>query len=891
MKSLALPSTPLILIAILLLSACRSPDPVAIEPATTAPAPIRAPIDSLDRDTANARYQRLSEIRYAIEVDLDEQAERFNGKVEIRFQLSDADTPLTVDFGGGEVLASELNDSSAELAYNGHFLTLPAQRLHLGENRLQIRYRHLYSQDGTGLHRFVDPLDGRVYLYSYLWPYYANRVFPAFDQPNLKARFSLVVTAPPSWTVVSMSAAGAPQKVGNKQRWQFPSTPPIASYAFSLHAGPYRIWEADAEGIPLRLMARQSVAEHVTVEEWFETTRRGLRYYADYFQIPYPFGKYDQLLVPDFAIGAMENVAAVTFSEQSYVQRQASNRSERESRAATILHEMAHMWFGDLVTHHWWNGMWLNESFATQMAAMATLATTEFDDTWHGFFTNAKQRAYQADSRVTTHPVEMAVNSTRDFFLVFDAITYQKGASVLKQLAHYVGEENYRRGVSAYLKANAYGNTELADFVSHQSSVSGKDIESWAQLWLNQPGFNSLRAEPTCEQGQLRSLQIIQSAPPAHPFLRIHRVDLALYSANADGGLGAPEVLPVEVRGERTDVSLVGDRPCPLLINPNHDDWTLAQIDLDARSLETLRSRLGAVSEPLARSMFFAALHQRAVSAQDPLAEHLQLTLALMDQEADLRIQQQLADSLVVIVDLMQRLRPNSDADLAEWLPRIEQQALRAAIKHRGDRQRISLDLFLQVVASESGLETLRQLLDGKQTIPGLAIAEDLRWKMLAQLAAAGDSQISARIDAELARNDADFARKLALTARAAIPDADAKSRWLRELTAPNQIRGLSWQRALMSGLFPAAQTDLQLRHLGQILDSLPQLSTQRDPYFMSSYVRTLLQPTCKSQGVEEIAAFLSVDGSRLDATTLRFTREALQADQECLALRHALGN
>jgi aminopeptidase N len=661
----------------------------------------------------------------------------------------------------------------------------------------------------------------------------------------------------------------------------------MATYAFSLHAGPYTVWEADADGIPMRLMARQSLAEFVAVEEWFDITRRGLSYYDDYFDIPYPFGKYDQLIVPDFNIGAMENIAAVTFGE-FYVQRQASDRTQRESRAGTILHEMAHMWFGDLVTHDWWNGMWLNESFATQMAALAQLETSEFTDTWHGFFTADKQAAYRADSRVTTHPVEGPVNSTIDFFEVFDAITYQKGASTLKQLAHYVGEENYRRGVSSYLKAHAYGNTELDDFVFFQSQASGKDIAAWANEWLYQPGFNTLAAQSECADGELTGLRITQTAPYAYPTLRHHQVDLALYSMNQAGALEAATVLPVTVAGPETVVELpaVG-LPCPALMNPNHNDWTLAQIKLDDRDLETLETHLADVPEPLARSMFLAALYQRAMEGRTPLASYLERASALAEHEDNVRIQQQISASLIATVELMQRLRPETDAALSTWLPILEEQSLRqAATAPASDFKRIGFNTFLGVVATEAGMVTVRELLDGTRTIPGLPVTSDLRWLLLIKLAGNGQLDTDALLAAEAAVDDSDYGVKSHLTALAARPDLAQKRRWLAELQNPEGLTGLSRQRAVMGGLFPASQTLLQEEVLDEVLQALPVLSHKVDPYFMTSYVKQLLQPMCLPHSVARMQAALDETADQLDSTALRFLREAHQADSECLILR-----
>jgi len=398
----------------------------------------RPVIDALDRQTANTRKGRISDLKYELFVDVHSSSEEFLGEATIRFDLADTSSDLSIDFGGGTVQEIRVNDEQIVTNYNEYFIVVPATALQGGTNVIDIAYRHPYDENGTGLHRFVDPQDRLTYLYTYLWPYYANRLFPSFDQPNLKANFSLTVLAPQSWTVVS-TGAGVSEPAGNGAKlWRFATTPKMSTYVFSLHAGPYMIWEDEAGDVPLRLMARQSLAEYVAVDEWFEVTKGGLEHYGRYFDIPYPFEKYDQLIVPDFNIGAMENIAAVTFKE-SYVQRRKSDRAERENRARVILHEMAHMWFGNLVTHDWWNGLWLNESFATQMAMLAKLEVTEFKDTWHGFFTDHKKLAYRRDSRVTTHPIEMPINSTNEFFTVLDDITYEKGSSVLKQLEHFVG--------------------------------------------------------------------------------------------------------------------------------------------------------------------------------------------------------------------------------------------------------------------------------------------------------------------------------------------------------------------------------------------------------------------------------------------------------------------
>jgi aminopeptidase N len=846
--------------------------------------------DALDYTTASARKARVSDLEYDLHIDLHGGEDAFTGEVDIRYQLSDAATDLTLDFGGGTVRELRVNGRPVPVTYNGFFLTLPAEALQTGENSVLVTYEHDYSEDGTGLHRFVDPEDRRVYLYTYLWPYYANRLFPAFDQPNLKAKISLTVLAPEDWTVVSTSVGEKQPAADGASLWQFAATPKMSTYVFSLHAGPYRIWEDTADGLPIRLMARQSLTEFVAVDEWLDVTKRGLKYYGQYFDIPYPFKKYDQLIVPDFNIGAMENIAAVTFTE-GYVQRQPSDRSQRERRASVILHEMAHMWFGNLVTHDWWNGLWLNESFATQMAAMASAATTEFKDTSHGFFINAKSRAYVRDSKVTTHPIEVPIDSTSDFFTVFDAITYEKGSSVLKQLAHHTGEEGYRRGVSAYLKAFSHDTTELSDFIGHIESSTGVDLERWTDEWLYKAGFNTLSTSIACDGNQLRELRIIQEAPDDNPYLRTHQTDVALYYFNADGNVGTTEVLAAELSGASTVVQGTEGRPCPALVNPNHDDWTYAKVALNDRDAEVLARSLEALPEPLARSMFLAALFDRAMSGEMPVADYVDHAMHLAKSETNIRVQQQLSGSIVAAVDAMQRLKPETNAALARLIPMLEELSVeQAGSSATDDLKRTWFNSWLGVVSSEEGLETVRDLLDGSTRVPGIEMSADLRWQLLTILSAAGATGAEEMLALERSSDTSDFGAKSALTAAAARPDPANKAAWLSELQNPETVTGLSRQRAVMAGLFPANQTALQLESLNQVLEALPELSKTADPYFLSSYTSVLLTPMCRPESVAQLQSALDDSmnrrADRLNSTALRFLREAHQADRECLALR-----
>lgn len=864
---------------------CHSPAVIPNDTGATGLVP-RPAVDALDRATANSREQRVSNLRYSATIDIASDADKFAGAVQIEFDLSDATMDLTLDFTGGTVLETVLNGQALTPAYNGFFVTLPAASLKLGPNSLRVSYQRPFGHDGTGLHRFEDSEDGRTYMHSYLWPYYANRVIPSFDQPGLKATFNLQVIAPTGWEVVSTMPGLAAAHTAGTRLWTFTETPKISTYYFSLHAGPYHIWSDNTGDVPLRLMARQSLAKYVAAEEWLGITQNGMTYFQDYFDIPYPFEKYDQLIVPEFNIGGMENAAAVTYTE-SYVQRQPSNRAQRERRAGTILHELAHMWFGDLVTHDWWNGMWLNESFATQMASLALAETTDFGDQWHKFFTDSKTAAYALDSRVTTHPVEMPVASTTQFAQLFDAITYNKGGSALHQLRYRVGPDDYRRGVSAYLKDHAWGTTTLDDFIRHQGAAAGTDLTTWSNNWLMKPGFNTLAAEPVCQDGTVQSVIVTQTAPAEWPFLRTHYTQLALYGFDTGQKLVVTGELPIVIDGARKEFEIAADAPCPALLNPNYGDWTYAKIAISDSDTALLSEHLAAIEDPLSRSMFLQSLYDKSMTGGMPLADYVRLALRLAENEQSFRVLEQITKTLAASIHMMQRLRPDTSETLPRLLDDVEVQSLKQAhFAESQDLKQLWFKLFLDVASSDAALGTSRALLDGRTDIEGLAMSPDIRWQLLTVLSKGNAPGVNALLQKEIASDPSDLGQRSLLTAQAAAPDLANKQYWVDELQVPVTVTNLARQRAVMAQLFPATQTALQLQLLTRILSALPQMSREADTYFLSSYTASLLKPMCTRESSALMQTALDEFHAGLHPTVLKFLREAHQADVECEALR-----
>ncbi|WP_295992652.1 M1 family aminopeptidase [Rugamonas sp.] len=440
----------------------------------------RAANSYLSQADAAARSARVSNVDYVLQFALTGK-ESFSGTSELHFDLNDAAAALTIDLDKADITALTVNGKSVAPQYNGWFLTIAPQDLRQGRNVVAVSYTRLHSTNGEGLHRMVDPADGKVYTYSHFEPAAAHQMFALFDQPDLKASYQITVTAPPDWTVISAKRETSVTPAGDFKRWTFPATKKLSPYNFSMHAGPYKVWEDDSGKYPMRLFARQSVAAQIAPQLWFNYTKAGLAFFDDYFGVPYQWEKYDQLLVPDFLYGAMENSAAITFAEGGFLHSEAMTTAQSASLAGVIMHEMAHQWFGDLVTMKWWNGLWLNESFASFMGTLGTAESTEFKNEWQHFYSTRKQQAYAADQRVTTHPIEVAVPSTANAFDNIDAITYSKGASTLMQLRHLLGADVFREGVHNYLVKYAYQNATLDDFIGSLGEAAHRDLGPWTQ--------------------------------------------------------------------------------------------------------------------------------------------------------------------------------------------------------------------------------------------------------------------------------------------------------------------------------------------------------------------------------------------------------------------------
>ncbi|HEX3960972.1 MAG TPA: aminopeptidase N [Trebonia sp.] len=738
---------------------------------------------NLTRDEAQDRAALISGVSYQVELDLTGGDTTFRSVSRVRFASARPGASTFLNLAAAEV---------SEVTLNGVAISprdaVDSERVIIDglaeSNELVIVAECAYSRSGEGLHRFTDPVDGNVYMYSDLETFDAHRIYACFDQPDLKATFELTVLAPEGWLVISNMAPatdGGSEAAGKPgaRRWHFPPTPVMSTYITHVSAGPYHVVRDEHDGIPLGIACRQSLAAYLDPDELFEVTRQGFDFYHAAFGIRYPFGKYDQLFVPEFKEGAMENAGAVTILED-YVFRSRVTDFSREARGETILHEMAHMWFGDLVTMRWWDDLWLNESFATLAGTIAQAEATRWDHSWTTFAQVYKAWAYRQDQLPSTHPIAADIPDIHAVEVNFDGITYAKGASVLKQLVAYVGRENFLAGVRRYFAAHSWGNATLADLLSALEETSGRDLTAWSREWLETAGVNTLRpAYEIDADGRFTSFAVLQEAAASHPTLRSHRVAIGLYD-RVDGVLARRSNIEIDVAGERTEVPVLIGAARPDLVLINDEDLTYAKIRLDDHSLATLVESIGAVGDSLPAALCWAAAYDMCRDAEMPARDYVRLVLGGVDSVRDISVVQTLLRQATLAVH-----RLADPAWRAEGLA-LMAASLRSLVESAApgsDHQLAYARAFAAVASSPEDLALLSGLLDGSAVIEGLAVDTDLRWILLRRLVSRGVAG-DAAIDAEFAADSTDAGERHAATCRAAIPTAEVKRDTWEELTS-----------------------------------------------------------------------------------------------------------
>ncbi|MFH9893479.1 aminopeptidase N [Streptomyces luteogriseus] len=774
------------------------------------------PGTNLTREEAQRRAQLLAVESYEIELDLSgaQEGGTYRSVTTVRFDVTaENGAESFIDLVAPAVHEVTLNGDSLDPAevFADSRIALPG--LLQGRNILRVVADCAYTNTGEGLHRFVDPVDDQAYLYTQFEVPDARRVFASFEQPDLKATFQFTVRAPEGWTVISNSPTPEPQD----SVWVFEPTPRISTYITALIVGPYHsvhsVHEKDGRSVPLGIYCRPSLAEYLDSDAIFEVTRQGFDWFQEKFDYAYPFEKYDQLFVPEFNAGAMENAGAVTIRDQ-YVFRSKVTDAAYETRAETILHELAHMWFGDLVTMEWWNDLWLNESFATytSIACQAAHPESRWPQSWTTFANSMKTWAYRQDQLPSTHPIMAEINDLDDVLVNFDGITYAKGASVLKQLVAYVGEDEFFSGVQAYFKAHAYGNTRLSDLLGALETTSGRDLKAWSKAWLETAGINVLRPEiETDGSGVVTAFSIRQEAPalPAgakgEPTLRPHRIAVGLYDLDeASGKLVRRERIELDVDGELTAVpQLVGQhRPAVILLND--DDLSYAKVRLDEQSLAFVTEHLGDFESSLPRALCWASAWDMTRDAELAARDYLSLVLSGIGKESDIGVVQSLQRQVKLAIDLYADPAAR-EALLARWTDATLAH-LRAAAPG-SDHQLAWARAFAATARTPEQLDLLDALLDGAQTIEGLAVDTELRWAFVQRLAAVGRFD-EAEIAGEYERDRTAAGERHATTARAARPTAEAKAEAWESVVDSDKLPN-AVQEAVIAGFVQTDQREV----------------------------------------------------------------------------------
>ncbi len=787
---------------------------------------------NLTRAEARERAELIAVDAYEVSLDLTRGDKVFGSTTAVTFSATpgsstfiDAvtDTVHSVTLNGRELDPAEVSD--------GIRIQLPDLA---AENELLVVADAPYMNTGEGLHRFVDPVDNEVYLYTQFEVPDSRRMFAVFEQPDLKASFSFTVTAPSHWDIVSNSPTPVPVETipgedgAARSVWEFAPTPRLSSYVTALIAGPYQcvrseVTSADGKVTPLGVFARKSLMQYLDADNIFELTRQGFEFFEAQFGCPYPFEKYDQLFVPEFNAGAMENAGAVTILE-GYVFRSKVTDAQVERRAITVLHELAHMWFGDLVTMRWWNDLWLNESFAEYMSHLAAVENTKFDHAWTTFASVEKSWAYRQDQLPTTHPIFAEINDLQDVEVNFDGITYAKGASVLRQLVAWVGPEEFMAGVREYFRKHSWQNTELSDLMVELEKASGRDLDHWGRLWLETAGVNTLKPELSVgEDGTISSFTILQSATEAQPTIRPHRLAVGLYNLDGAGKLERVHREELDVDGERTEVPGLAGLAQPDLILLNDDDLAYAKVRLDPKSLATATAHLKDFGQSLPRTLVWGSAWDAARDGETPARGYVELILANVAEESD---------SSVILVQLRQLATTlnfyvaaeHKEATATAAADRLWELASR--VPAGSDAQLQFVKSYALLARSAAQLDTVAGLLDGSLELAGLTVDQDLRWELIASLVVGGRAD-QAEIDAELAQDNTATGQNAAALAKAAIPTAEAKAAAWDSIVVKGELSN-ALQGSAVTGFTRVLDTSLLEPYAEKYFEAVPGIVENR---------------------------------------------------------------
>jgi len=729
---------------------------------------------------AAQRSEVIKVSSYKIDLDLTTGAETFLVKTTVNFAGLKPGATTFIDCVGKRVISAKLNGVDFDPKFDGETVFLPALA---AENVLEIEHEGIYSNSGEGLHRFVDPADNEVYLYTQFETGDARRMYACFDQPDQKATFTISTITPKHWEVISNYGIEATKDVdGDRKHIQFATSQVISTYVTAIVAGAYKSVHDEYKGektIPLGIYARKSFFQHVDAENIFEVTKQGFAYFEKTFGLAYPFGKYDQIAVAEYNWGAMENVGCVTFHEDVLIFRSKVTERNYISRATTIHHEMAHMWFGDLVTMKWWQDLWLNESFAEWASYMSVSESTKYTNAWTEFNSVRKNWAYRVDQMTSTHPIAVEMEDLDAVRTNFDGISYAKGASVLQQLVAHVGRDNFIAGLRKYFAKHAYKNTELSDLITELEAACGKDLTDWVNTWLRTAGVNTLRPVIKLDGDKYASVSVKQEVPPlpaGSKELRPHRLYVGLFDVKGDA-LVRRESIEVDIAGESTEIKeLAGKKSADLLLINDHDQ-TYAKLRFDDRSVETMKKYLGNLDDSLARGLIWASLWDSTRDGELAASDYIAIALNALKGESDISM---ITATFMQIDTAIWAYVAPKNRDAVRLAVANAAEALLDGAKPGSDNQLQYARAFVNNAVTPAQFDRLKAMLDG--AVNGLTVDAELRWYIFicgVKRGVFGPTEISAEGD----RDKTAHGKQYVAYAHAAIPTREAKVAAFKSIT------------------------------------------------------------------------------------------------------------
>ena len=834
--------------------------------------------DILTREFAVKRKRQVDDVSYDLFLEIKPNTERYSGKCRIKFFLKEKDDGILLD-SISDVKKVLVNGKEAKFEKKEFSLGINEGLINNSENEIEVEYESAYDHTGAGLHKFTDPEDGNEYIYTHFEPYDAHRVFPCFDQPDLKATLDLSVEIPKKWVAISNEISEGEKEKDDRKIVKFKKTKKISTYLFEVCVGNYESIENSHNGLPLKIYFRKSLKNYVPHQEMFKLTKQGLDFYSKFFDYDYPFSKYDQIFVPEFNFGAMEQPGAVTFTER-YLLRRKSTRTERARLANTLLHEMAHMWFGDLVTMKWWDDLWLNESFADFISYFAMTKATEFKDAWEDFYAR-KSWAYFEDQLTTTHPIAADASDTDVAFSNFDGISYAKGASVLKQLMFYIGEENFQKGLISYFRQYQWNNTELSDFLKCLEKSSSMKLEEWFDMWIKTTGVNSIKPKLEIDENGIANITIVQSPSKRNNLLRKHKTKVALFSK--DNKINVKEA---SYEGHETKINGFGIPKEDLaFVHLNNEDWDYVKDFFDEDSLDYLLNNISSIKDSMTRQMILGSLWQMVRDSELDPKIFLDLIFKSIREE----------DNLLALERSLLRIRATvinylGEKSYKEYCNKFFDLALEMLNSSANSDMKnvwFNLLLFSAPGADKNKIEHVAQIFEEKKKFGNFELDQDKKWDSIIKLSSVDHPKSEEFLESEIKKDKSDRGQKKAAAAETSKLKNKKKS-W--EMFVSGEGKSLDYLRDAMSGFYWRHQKEDLREYIELFFEKIKHVFDKHDKYYSKSFFESLFPSLYAEEEIlEKVKGYFSEFGD-FNKLLKKHMQEGIDEMEKALKIKNKYG-